>query len=332
MRLDGANSSARVSGASLLPGKSSYFIGNDPSKWHRDIPQFARVQYESVYRGIDLVYYGNQGQLEYDFRVAPAADPAQIALRFSGASARIDSGKSGDLILATANGDVHFQAPHIYQQDGNNQQTIAGAFRQLADNKIGFAIGAYDHSRELVIDPVLSYSTYLGGSGTEALVSIAVDSSGNIYVAGTTDSADFPVTDSSAKTGLKNIFISKINPTQTPASAQLVFSHYLGGNGTDLAAGISVDSNFNIYVAGTTTSTNFPTTSNAFQTTAAVAGTHGFLSVLKNSPGYALTYSTYLAGNGTDLATGIAIDASAQNAFVTGDTTSTNPASDGFPA
>jgi hypothetical protein len=335
MRLDGANASARASGASPLPGKSSYFIGNDPSKWHRDIPQFARVQYEAVYPGVNLIYYGDQGQLEYDFRIAPAANPNQIALSFKGASARIDSGDSGDLILSTASGDVRFRAPHVYQpatpRNGSAEKAIAGSFRQLADNRIGFTIGDYDHSRELVIDPVLSYSTYLGGSGTESLVSIAVDSPGNIYVAGTTDSADFPVTDTSAKTGVKNIFISKINPTQTPASAQLVFSHYLGGNGTDLAAGISVDSNFNIYVAGSTDSTNFPLV-NAFQTTAP-AGTHGFLSMLKYDAGaYDLAYSTYLAGNGTDHVTGIAIDASDQNAFVTGDTTSTNPASAGFPA
>jgi len=345
MRLEGANSSARVSGASPLPGKSNYFIGNDPSKWRHDIPQFARVQYQAVYPGVDLVYYGDQGQLEYDFRVAPGAEPNQIALSFTGASARIvsgDSGDSGDLILATANGDVRFRAPRVYQPaapesrnvSGTAEKTIAGAFRQLADNKIGFTVGAYDHSRELVIDPVLSYSTYLGGSGTESLVSIAVDSSGSIYVAGTTDSTDFPVTTgSTTPPGVKNIFISKINPTLTPGSAQLVFSQYLGGNGTDLAAGISVDSNFSIYVAGTTTSTNFPTTSNAFQTSAAVAGTHGFLSKLSFSAGaYDLTYSTYLAGNGTDHVTGLAIDSSDQNAFVTGDTTSTNPASDGFPA
>ncbi len=175
MRLDGADASAHVSGASPLPGKSSYFIGNDPSKWHRDIPQFARVEYKGVYPGVDLVYYGDQGQLEYDFRVAPSADPNQIALSFRGASTRIDS---GDLLLSTEQGDVRFRAPHIYQQDGNNQKSVAGAFRQLADNKIGFTIGAYDHSRELVIDPVLSYSTYLGGSGTESLVKIAVDSAG----------------------------------------------------------------------------------------------------------------------------------------------------------
>ena len=182
MRLAGANASARVSGASPLPGKSNYFIGNDPSKWRSGIPQFARVEYKSVYPGVDLVYYGNQGQLEYDFRVAPGAKPNQIALSFNGASAHIvsgDSGDSGDLVLSTANGDVRFHAPRIYQpaapQSGNAEKAVAGSFRQLAGNKIGFTIGDYDHSRELVIDPILIYSTYLGGTGTEGLVQIAVD-------------------------------------------------------------------------------------------------------------------------------------------------------------
>src|ERR1035441_1035339 len=158
MKLEGANPGASVSGAEPLPGKSNYFIGNDPAKWRHNIPQFARVEYKSVYPGVDLVYYGDQGQLEYDFRVAPAADPNRIALSFTGAaSTRIES---GDLILATDQGDVRFHAPRIYQQDGSAQKPIAGSFRQLADNKIGFTIGDYDHSRELVIDPVLNYSTY----------------------------------------------------------------------------------------------------------------------------------------------------------------------------
>jgi Beta-propeller repeat len=331
MRLDGANSSARISGASPLPGKSSYFIGNDPSKWHRDIPQFARVQYEAVYPGVNLVYYGDQGQLEYDFRVAPAADPNQIALSFNGASARI---VSGDLLLATDRGDVRFQAPRIYQQDGKIQKPIAGSFRQLADNKIGFTIGDYDHSRELVIDPVLSYSTYLGGSKTEAQVKIAVDAGQLIYVAGATNSPDFPVTDGSSLNpapGAQNIFISKINPTLA-GTAQLVYSIYLGGSGIDSLSGIAVDAAFSIYVAGSTTSSDFPTTSNAFQQKPQT-GSHGFLSKL-TIPGtaYGLAYSTYLAGNGVDHVTGLAIDTSQQNAYVTGDTTSTNPASDGFPA
>ncbi|MBZ5665173.1 MAG: SBBP repeat-containing protein [Acidobacteriia bacterium] len=332
MRLEGANSAARVSGASPLPGKSSYFIGNDPAKWHRDIPQFGRVQYQAVYPGVDLVYYGDQGQLEYDFRVAPAADPNQIALRFQGAATHIDS---GDLVLSTSNGDVRFRAPHIYQQDGERQRAVAGSFRQLADNKIGFTVGDYDHSHELVIDPILTYSTFLGGGGTEGRVKVAVDSGGLIYLAGSTNSADFPVTDGSTLNGSQSIFISKINPSPQSGASQLVYSIYLGGEQTDSLSGIAVDAHFNIYVAGFTNSTLFPTTSNAFQTAAAVAGTHGFLSRISfNSQtlGYALSYSTYLAGDGTDHVTGLAIDSSNQNAYVTGDTTSSNPASAGFPA
>ena len=328
MKLDGANS-ARVSGAEPLPGKSNYFIGNDPAKWRRGISQYARVNYESVYPGVDLVYYGHQGQLEYDFSVAPGADPSQIALHFDGASARLDA---GDLVLSTGQGDIRFHAPHIYQPDGKAQKTIAGSFRQLADNKFGFAIGDYDRSRELVIDPILTYSTYLGGTGGESNVHLAVDLGSNIYVAGSTTSANFPVTNASAKTGAQNIFIAKINPSAT-GQAQLIFATYLGGNASDLAAGVAVDSSFDIYVAGTTTSTNFPTTANAFQTSAP-AGTHGFVSKLGLSGSiYSLAYSTYLAGNGIDAVTGLAIDTK-QDAFVTGVTTSTDAPSTtvGFPA
>jgi hypothetical protein len=348
MRLDGANSAARVSAAQPLPGKSSYFVGNDPSKWRRDIPQFGRVEYQSVYPGIDLVYYGNEGQLEYDFRVAPGADTSQIALSFNGASAHIDAGNSGDLILSTANGDVHFHAPHIYQPataesgkaSGNAEKTITGSFRQLADNKIGFTVGNYDRNRELVIDPTLSYSTYLGGSGTEGFVHVAVDSSLNIYLTGATNSTNFPVTNGSTLAGAQNLFISKINPQNAgTGSSQLVYSIYLGGSGVDTPAGIQVDSNFGIYVAGSTSSPDFPTTLSAFNP-GPVTGSHGFLSKISaaqtpTSPPslvYTLTYSTYLAGNGTDNVTGIAIDATNQNAYVTGDTTSNNPVSDGFPA
>jgi hypothetical protein len=345
MRLDGANSAAQISAAQPLPGKSSYFIGNNPAKWRRDIPQFGRVEYTSVYPGVDLVYYGHEGQLEYDFRVAPGADTSQIALSFDGASAHIDAGNSGDLILSTANGDVHFHAPHIYQpaaaDSGNTEKTITGSFRQLADNKIGFTIGNYDHSRELVIDPKLTYSTYLGGSGTEGFVHVAVDSGLNIYLTGATNSTDFPVTNGSTPAGTQNLFISKINPQNAgTGSSQLVYSIYLGGSGVDTPAGIQVDSNFGIYVAGSTSSPNFPTTaSNAINFGPVSAGTHGFLSKISaaqtpTSPPslvYTLTYSTYLAGNGTDNVTGIAIDATNQNAYVTGDTTSNNVATSTAP-
>jgi uncharacterized repeat protein (TIGR01451 family) len=336
MHLDGANSSARVSGASPLPGKSSYFIGNDPSKWHRDIPQFARVQYEAVYPGVNLVYYGDQGQLEYDFRVAPAADPNQIALSFNGASPHIDSDDSGDLILSTASGDVRFHAPRIYQQDENVRKPVAGGFRQIAENKIGFTVADYDHSRELVIDPVLTYSTYLGGSGTEGLVKVAVNGGGdgNIYLAGSTNSTDFPVTDGSTRKGAQNIFISKIFPQNAgTGTSQLVYSIYLGGSQVDSLAGIAVDTNSNIYVAGSTTSPDFPV-QNGLPFTVTGGTQHGFVSAITfngQTVVYTLTYSTYLAGNGVDTVTGLAIDGTG-NAFVTGITTSTNDQSNGFPA
>jgi hypothetical protein len=359
MRLDRSNASPRISGAEPLLGKSNYFIGNDPVKWHRNIPQFGRVEYKSVYPGVDLVYYGDQGKLEYDFRVAPAADPNQIALRFTGASARVDSADSGDLILSTAHGDVRFHAPRVYQpaasQAGNNgDKAIAGSFRQLAGGKIGFSIGDYDHSRELVIDPVLSYSTYLGGAGTEGglvgsspenLVKVAVDNAQQIYLAGSTNSAYFfppPINPNnqpiqSKLNGSQNIFIAVINANpNVPANQQLVYATYLGGSGAESLAGIAVDKNRNIFVAGTTTSSNYPTTSSALPQPGPVSGTHGFLSsiTLVNSI-YTLSYSTYLAGtntagNAADSVTGLAIDQN-QNAYVTGTTTSSNAATQLYP-
>ena len=330
MRLDGANTAAAIRGDQRLPGTSSYFIGNDRSKWRRSIPQFAHVEYKSIYPGVDLVYYGNQRQLEYDFHVAPKANPDRIAITFQGANARLES---GDLVLATSAGDVRFHAPRIYQpaaHRGSNETAVSGSFRQMAANKIGFALGSYDRSRELVIDPVISYSTFLGGSGTESLVKVAVDSAQFIYVAGSTNSNDFPTqpANNSSLTGIQNVFVSKINPTL--GTSGLVNSFYLGSTGTDNLAGVAVDQSFNIYVAGTTISDDFPTTANAFQTTA--SGTHGFVSKLSLSGGvYDLAYSTYLAGDGVDSVTGLAVDLT-QNAYVTGVTNSTVDQSNGFPA
>ncbi len=367
MRLAGANPSPRVAGASPLPGKSSYFIGNDPAKWRHNIPQFARVEYSGVYPGVDLVYYGNQGQLEYDFRVAPGADPDQIALSFDGATAHIvapdASGPngSGDLILSTANGDVRFHAPGMYQPEGNMRKSVAGGFRQLAGNKIGFTVGAYDHSREVVIDPVLSYSTYLGGGG-ESAAYIAIGPDNNVYLAGSTTSAAFPTVTpyQSALEGAQNIFIAVINPAAQVASQQLLYATYLGGSGTDTAAGIGVASalggtsgssraGYDVYVAGYTTSPNFPTSGSAsgtlvpFQTAPPQPGTHGFVTRLNidiNSTTETTTstlfYSTYLAGtnaaeNASDTISGLAIDGRG-NAFVTGVTTSTDGCQNNFPA
>lgn len=337
MRLEGASPDARVEATQPLPGKSNYFIGKDPSKWHRNIPQFGGVEYQNVYRGIDLVYYGKEQQLEYDFRVAPGADPNQIALSFQGAAAHLDS---GDLVLTANGGDVRFHVPHVYQppvkqQNGDIEQAeIQGEFRLLAGNKVGFSVGPYDHSRELVIDPILSYSTYFG-SGVQQPVAVAIDSSSNIYLAGST-TATIPTMDPlsccTTLNGPQDVFIAVLNQS----TSQVLFATYLGGSGTDTAAGVAVDTAFNIYVAGTTNSADFPVTmSNAFQHTATFTGsqTHGFVSFLSFANGaYTLSYSTYLAGTtGSDTVTGVAIDQSF-DAYVTGTTTSTDGPTNGFPS
>jgi len=307
MTLAGANPHPEVSGTAMLPGKSSYFIGNDPSKWRRNIPQFARVEYAQVYPGIDLVYYGSQGHLEYDFQIAPGTDTRAIQLGFEGArSVKVDS---GDLVLATDAGDVRLEAPRVYQLDGNVRKPVAGHFALLAADRVRFEIGDYDRTKMLVIDPVLSYSTYLGGTGSELRPSIAVDSALDMYVTGATSSTDFPVTDGSTlKSGATtNVFVAKFDPT----GATLQFAGYIGGTKADSPVGIAVDAATNIYVAGTTNSPDFPTSTSAFQTAPKAPGNqHAFVSVLNNpaNNAYTLGYSTYLSGSNTDTASGMTLD------------------------
>jgi Domain of unknown function DUF11/Beta-propeller repeat len=345
MKLANANPHANVQGTDQLPGKSNYFIGNDPSQWHRDIPQFARVRYANIYSGIDLVFYGNPRRLEYDFELRPGSDPRQVALKFAGTQRmRIDA--RGDLVLTIPGGDVRLQAPRVYQKIGDEQRAVQGRFEVRGKNKIGFALGEYDRSRTLIIDPILTYSTYLGGSADEACSvilgdgtplsgcpAVAVDSASNAYIAGSTTSTNFPtlspLPNGATKVGIANIFVSKFNA----AGDALVFSTYLGGNGIDYTAGVAVDQGFDVLVAGTTSSTNFPTngTNAPFQATPASTNDHVFVSRLTPA-GNSLFYSTYLSGNGKDTASGLAVD-SVGNAYVTGITTSTNtPPASSFPA
>jgi hypothetical protein len=358
MALDGANSSA-AAGTDPLPGNSNYFIGNDPAKWHRKIPQFARVHYQNVYPGIDLVYYGNQGRLEYDFEVSPGADPSAIALQFPGVE-KVALNAQGDLVLVSGGSQVRFEGPRIYQNIGQEEKAVPGRFIQRGKNRVGFALGDYDRGQTLIIDPVLAYSTYLGGTGEEACSVISViapavispikidgiasppsgcpavtaDSSGNIYIAGATTSTDFPnPTKSPTLNGSSDAFIAKINPTAPSGTSQLFYSTYLGGSGGETTAGVGVDSGFNVIVAGNTNSGDFPTNGvlAPFQTKPVVAGTHGFVSKL-DAAGSTLIYSTYLSGNGTDTVTGLALDVKGK-AYVTGTTTSTNtPITAPFPA
>jgi uncharacterized repeat protein (TIGR01451 family) len=335
MKLAGANPNTSLTGADLLPGKSNYFLGNDSSKWRNNVPQFARVRYENIYPGINLVFYGNQGRLEYDFQVAPGADPAQAELEFNGAKQL--QLKDGALVIRSEGSSVQLDVPRVYQEIAGRQQPVEGRFVLRGANRAGFAIGPYDHSRELVIDPILSFATYFGGSGDELATSVAVDASFNIYLTGSTTSPNLPVTTffpSGLAPGVtQNIYVAKITPPLGSPNAVLDYVAYLGGDGTDTPVGISVDSAEDPYIAGTTSSSNFPTTiTNAYQSTPEVPGTHVFVTeMLYNAA--TLQYSSYLSGNGTDTASGMTIDASGY-IYVTGTTTSSDVASttDQFPA
>ena len=306
------SSPARAAGEDELPGKANYFIGNEPAKWHRDVPTFAKVRYPGVFPGIDVVYYGNQGRLEYDFIVSPGADPEAITLAFTGAS--VDIEKGGDLVLAMAGGSASMPRPHIYQEIDGTRRAVSGGYVKRADGGIGFAVGPYDTARPLVIDPVLLYSTYLGGSSNDVGSAIAVDPSGNAYITGWTTSSDFPTQQSeqAASGGGNDAFVAKIDPS----GSALVYSTYFGGSADDYGAGIAVDASGQAYLAGRTNSSNFPTTPGAYQTTYGGGGGDAFVAKLSSS-GSALIYSTYLGRSGYDVGTAIAIDASGR-AYVTG--------------
>ena len=327
MKLVGANATPEVVGLDKLPGRSNYFIGNNPKKWRTNVPHYAKVQYKDVYPGVDLVYYGNQRQLEYDLVVEPGADPAAITLSFEGVEKlRIDA--QGDLLLDTRGGEVRQHKPLVYQEVDGVRREIAGAYLLNGHRRVRFQVGAYDADKPLIIDPVLSYSTYLGGSASDSGLSIAVDASGNAYVSGHTESANFPTASSlrPALGGTSDAFVTKLNA----AGSALDYSTYLGGSGREVGSGISVDASGNAYVTGRTASADFPTASSiqpAFGGPSDTPSNGGFIVggdafVTKlNATGSALVYSTYLGGTLSDYGYGIAVDASG-NAYVTGRTAS----------
>jgi Bacterial Ig-like domain (group 3)/Beta-propeller repeat len=317
LNLVGANPEPEVEGLEPLSGKVNYFIGNEPGKWRTAVPTYAKVKYRDVYPGVDLVYYGAQRRLEYDFIVAPGADPARIRLAVSGVDTlRMDA--TGDLVLRTSSGALRLHKPLIYQEVGGVRREVAGNYVLRGRRQAGIRVAAYDARRPLVIDPGLSYSTYLGGSAGDYGYGIAVDAAGNAYVTGLTASSNFPTAHALQATfgGYADAFVAKLNA----AGSALLYSTYLGGSDYDVGHGIAADSAGNAYVTGDTSSTNFPTV-NALQP---VAGGNGDAFVAKLSPdGSALVYSTYLGGAGGDGGYGIAVD-SAGNAYVTGGTSSTN--------
>src|SRR5437588_748149 len=317
MSFAGANQAARVTGLEELPGKAHYFIGNNPAQWRPNVPTYAKVRYDDLYPGIDLIYDGTQRHLEYDFVVRPGADPHRIALRLQGDD-RLEVDSQGDLVLHTAAGVIRQRKPAIYQEIGAVRKEIPGGYVLSGAQQIGFQVAAYDATRPLVIDPVLVYSTYLEGSVDDYGYGIAVDGSGNAYVTGYTVSTDFPTTAGAFQTtarGNNDAFVAKINPS----GSALVYSTYLGGNANDYGYAIAVDGSGNAYVTGSTTSPDFPTTAGAFQTTP--SGNNDAFVAKINPSGSALVYSTYLGGNANDYGYGIAVDGSG-NAYVTGSTTS----------
>jgi RHS repeat-associated protein len=317
MTLVGANPQPEILGLDELPGKTNYLIGSDPSRWRSNIPTYAKVKYGAVYPGVDLVYYGNQHQLEYDFVVAPGADPKLIALHFEGMQ-RLSIDVQGDLIIHTVNEPIRLHRPRIYQEMNGVRQEVSGGYVLRDTHRVGFQVGAYDPAVPLIIDPVLVYGTYLGGSGDDVGLGIAVDAAGHAYVTGYTTSADFP-----PQVGLQgnlgggsDAFVTKLDST----GSALVYSTYLGGSGDDGSNGIAVDAAGHAYVTGFTSSPDFPTV-NPFQ---ASPGGNRDAFVAKLTPtGSAVAYATYLGGTEEEWGLGIAVDA-AGHAFVAGFTASSD--------
>ncbi|HAX80699.1 MAG TPA: hypothetical protein DCY88_33905, partial [Cyanobacteria bacterium UBA11372] len=320
MQIVGANPLAPAAGLAMQESKTNYFKGNNPENWHTDIANYGKVKYSGVYEGIDLVYYGtNQRQLQYDFLVAAGADPNLINLRFDGAE-KLELDDAGDLILHVNGKQVEWKKSFVYQEIDGEKVEIPSWYILKQDNQVGFGLGEYDASKPLIIDPVLTYSTFLGGSGGDQGKGIAVDSSGNVYITGITSSTDFPTTagafDSSYNGGNYDIFVSKLNSTGTA----LVYSTYFGGNNYDSGEGIATDNLGNAYITGFTQSGDLPTTAGAYDTS--LNGIRNAF-VTKLNPNGTLSYSTFLGGNFSDYGSEIAVDSSG-NAYVTGNTASSN--------
>ncbi len=333
MQILGGNRAPAVTGREQQPGKINYFLGNDPAQWHTNITTFGRVEYDEVYPGIDLAYYGNQRQLEYDFLVSPGADPNVIRLGFAGAD-RVELDGAGDLVLhlgepggVSPGSTLRQHAPVVYQEVGGQRREVASRF--VLDEASGgrespevrFAVGAYDVTRPLVIDPVLSYSTFLGGDSGDSGYGLAMDPvTGDALVTGAAYSADFPTASPLQLTnrGGFDLFVTRLSAT----GSALVFSTYLGGGGTDWGWSLAMDpTTGDALVTGETDSTEFPT-ANPYQPTNR-GGFDAFVTRL-NAAGSALVYSTYLGGIGDDNGHALAVDPATGAVLVTGQTSSTD--------
>ena len=322
MSLVGAQSRTAMAGMHRLQGSTNYFIGNDPSRWRAGIAGFGAVRQRGVYPGVDLTYRGNAAhQLEYDFTVRPGASPAPIRMRFRGQRG-ISIGPDGALVLTLGSGILWQAAPVAYQVVGGSRRPVASSFT-LEGDTVRFVVGRYDHALPLVIDPGISYSTYLGGSDFEFINDVSVDRFGNAYLWGLTLSADYPTTPGAFQPNFNGTqgetvddFVSKL----TPDGSALIYSTYLGGTDEDEAFGMAIDHAGDAYVAGPTLSTDFPTTPGVLQPTAPGGDHDGFVTKL-NPTGSALVWSTYLGGSEHDAALTPVVD-KAGDVFVIGDTNS----------
>jgi uncharacterized protein (TIGR03437 family) len=300
-----------------LRTRSNYFIGHDPSAWLTDIRNYARVEYREIRPGVAVAFYGTQRALEYDFILAPGTDPADISLTLAGAD-RIESLPNGDLRLLVNGAELIQRAPIAYQTIRNTRRAVASRYVLQGGNRIGFEVEAYDASQSLVIDPIIDYSSFFGGIGSDEGLAIALDSVGNAYVTGTTYSNNFNTVlplQTVNRGGKFDAFVAKLNA----AGTEIVYSTYLGGSGEDSGQGIAVDATGNAYIAGITNSADF-NTRNPLQANINGQANDAFVAKL-NPTGTALIYSSYLGGSGIDQAFAIAVDTGG-NAYLTGSTAS----------
>ena len=319
LRFVGSNNEAQAVGEQLLNEKTNYLIGNDAKDFLTNIPHYARASFKQVYPGVDVVYYGDNRRLKYDILLAPGSDPNIVKIRYDGIEElKID--RDGNLVFNLTGGSIVQPKPVIYQAVKDKRRYVTGNYVIDSKNQVGFRLGSYDKTSPLVIDPVLIFATYLGGSGTEEGVGVATDFEGNAYIVGTTSSLNFPIKAGgfqTTKAAGKDVFVTKLNPNGNG----VVYSTFIGGSLDDFGYGIAIDSNGNTYITGTTASANYPATAGALQKTR--GGSNDAFVTKLNASGSALVYSTYLGGAGNEEGFGIALDFIG-NTYVTGVTGSSN--------
>jgi hypothetical protein len=318
LNLIGGNAQPQISASNPLPGHSNYFIGNDRSQWRANVEHYGRVSYRDIYPGVDMTFYGGQKQLEFDFVVSPGASASPIRLGVSGAD-HVATDDEGNLVLTASTGTVQLRKPVAYQEKDGAREPVDVLFVQHATHQVSFVLGNYDHSRALVIDPSVSYATYLGGSAEDDAYGIAIDGNGDAYLTGQTASTDFPTVlpeQHAYKGGATDAFVTKISAD----GSSLIYSTYVGGSGADSGNAIAVDGSGDAFVAGGTGSSNFPGTTGFYQPSLK-GGLDAFVFELTPT-GSALTYSTYLGGSEDDFASGIALYSG--SAYVVGSTDSSD--------